>query len=125
MRENGRDCQERSPPRSVVHDVGVFLNPIQGLFKLNGIFKLPTSPAPAFPIELGDNHPMTSSKKTCVPQEARVRPSSYPAWSPLPAGDLEPASLGLLETQCVRESAGLLGVGCCSESQACPWVTAL
>lgn len=117
MREKGRGCLERTPPRTVVHDVdvGVFSNPIQGLCKLRGIFKLapsPTpaflapSPTPAFPIKPGDNHPMTSSKKTCVPQEARGQASSYPAWSPSLAGDLERSFSRPTRNSVYRERAG-------------------
>lgn len=96
-------------------DVGIFSNPIQGLCKLNGISKLSPPPHPlqplAFPIQLGDNNPMTSSKKTCTPGsqgQDLFLSSLFPI-----AGWRSGTQLLQACWKRIRESGGLLGVGCC------------
>lgn len=83
-----------------------------------------SSAAPVCATELGDNHPKTSSKNAYMPQEARVRPSSYPPRPPWLAGDLESSVSMPTGNSVYQRGCWTLGVGCCSESQACWWVTA-
>lgn len=102
-----------------------FKDSVNSVESLSCPLPLPLPHPPAFPIELGDNHPMTSSKKTCVPR----KPGSGPL--PIQLGPhcwlviWSPASPGLLGRNSVyKRELGLLDVICCSESQACSWVTA-
>lgn len=86
-------------------DVGVFSNPIQGLCQLNGLSKLSPTPPPqprAFPMELGDNSPMTSSKKTCTPG-SQGQDLFLSSLVPIAGWRSGTQLLGLLETQCIRE----------------------